>query len=177
MNTHTLSPFFNTSPPWMRAPRASFPQIATPSPPPGQITLSSSLPHNQTSSPLLKPLSRHKHPSLPQAPIHKHRDLFYSSHKIRSSPQAPRLVPVNFQVPTHSHKFTTMLSLFLLVCLCVGVFDFYWFCGQIVMYCNVVVVVVGNVRLRCWVDGLIGCRDFELKIERVRGRERPYMER
>ena len=45
------------------------------------------------------------------------------------------------------------------------------------MYCNVVVVVVGNVRLRCWVDGLIGCRDFELKIERVRGRERPYMER
>ena len=36
------------------------------------------------------------------------------------------------------------------------------------MYCNVVVVVVGNVRLQCWVDGLIGCRDFELKRERER---------
>ena len=47
------------------------------------------------------------------------------------------------------------------------------------MYCNVVVVVVGNVRLQCWVDGLIGCRDFELKRERerVRGRDKVCMER
>ena len=42
------------------------------------------------------------------------------------------------------------------------------------MYCNVVVVVVvvvGSVRLWCWVDGLIGCRDFELKRERERESE------
>ena len=42
------------------------------------------------------------------------------------------------------------------------------------MYCNVMVVVVGSARLRCWVDGLIGCRDFKLKRERQResGEER-----
>ena len=42
------------------------------------------------------------------------------------------------------------------------------------MYCNVVVVVVvvGSVRLQCWVDGLIGCRDFELKRERESEEER-----
>ena len=47
------------------------------------------------------------------------------------------------------------------------------------MYCNVVVVVVvvGSVRLRCWVDGLIGCRDFELKRERESEEERLCMER
>ena len=39
------------------------------------------------------------------------------------------------------------------------------------MYCNIVVVVVGSVRLRCWVDALIGCRDFELKRERELGEE------
>ena len=38
------------------------------------------------------------------------------------------------------------------------------------MYCNV--VVVGSVRLWCWVDGLIGCRDFELKRERESEEER-----
>ena len=45
------------------------------------------------------------------------------------------------------------------------------------MYCNVVVVVVGSVRLQCWVDGLIDCRDFELKRERESGEERVHEER
>ena len=59
---------------------------------------------------------------LPQAPIH--RDLFQLTQTFLSPPQAPRLVLVNFQAPTHSHKFTKMLSLLLLVCPCVGVFNF-----------------------------------------------------
>ncbi|KAM4086762.1 hypothetical protein ACJW30_10G126600 [Castanea mollissima] len=103
----------NTSPPWMRALGASFPQIASPF-----------LPYSQTSLPLLKPLSRHEHPSLTQAPIHKHKDSFQSTHNHRSPPQASRLVPVNYQASTYNHKFATMLSLSLLVCQCVGVFIF-----------------------------------------------------
>ena len=58
--------------------------------------LRSPLPHGQTSLPLLKPLSRHKHPSPTQALIHKYRDSFQSTHNHRSPPQAPKLVPIDF---------------------------------------------------------------------------------
>ena len=54
-----------------------------------------------------------------QSMIHDHRSMIHKQRSTIKAPQAP------FQL-THSHKFTKMLSssLSLLVCPCVGVFDF-----------------------------------------------------
>ena len=122
----------------------------------------------------------------PQAPIHK--DLFQLTQKLWSPPQALRLIPVDFQAQTHSHKEATMLlsvsvgeSLcgciwFLVnfvVCPCVGLFDFWLIllclcCGGGAM---VGLCVVGDARLHWLVTKIIGWR------ERVRERERMWGEK
>ena len=102
-----------------------------------------------------------------QSTIHDHRSMI---HKQRFTIKAPQ---ASFQ-STHSHKFTKMLSLSLLVYLCVGVgvFDFLlilwcdrvwiclifgWFCGVSELWWGLLAVVVfGDAELQrcgwwCWV--------------------------